>query len=491
MKINTQKGVVYVYLPKRLFEDVKILSKGKKNINFEFSILLLHFIIRGLDKNEPMKKYTHLSSKILRRYNFEGYKYNEHLKFLEDYNFITSINHISNIKGLPNKAKGYKLANNYLSKSDSGDLNVFVGFELTEKKLTKKYHKTIIQRKNIADYSTNHLTKWLKQDNFGIDYYSAITYINFEYSDSPEKRFYRLNYIKRFRDSIENYSRQGKDDRLHSYFTGLPSDLKRFITYKGRKLVEVDIKSSQPVLLAYLLDVIKQIFQETKRKETIKYRLTNKLKNLVNIYTQGVENSDSYILNISNIANSITIMLQEGYASIDFAEIDTFNSMIRKGDIYTHISEILYDEDIITKVGEKYVVKLYDKEKEHQRNHSFDSLRECGKTIVLNTIYAPNKVRVKALKRFQKLFPQVFLILSAIKLDNKADLAILMQRIESRMILDKITKNIAKKHFKMPIITRHDSISTTVDYKEELEEIFKSEIDKYLNNDITLNSTIW
>lgn len=85
-----------------------------------------------------------------------------------------------------------------------------------------------------------------KKKGFQLDYDSAISFIKEKHSNDEADWSIRINYIKSFDCDLDNYSRQGKDDRSYTYFISLPSNLKQFITYRDSKLVEVDIKSSQP-----------------------------------------------------------------------------------------------------------------------------------------------------------------------------------------------------------------------------------------------------
>jgi hypothetical protein len=77
---------------------------------------------------------------------------------------------------------------------------------------------------------------------------------------------------------------------------------------------------------------------------------------------------------------------------------------------------------------------------------------------------------------FKKTFPTVYKIISKIKKERHATLAIILQRLESELFLQKCCKIIYEERPDIPIFTLHDSIITT---KENIEYV-KSIIEKVL-----------
>ena len=87
--------------------------------------------------------------------------------------------------------------------------------------------------------------------------------------------------------------------------------------------------------------------------------------------------------------------------------------------------------------------------------------------------------------------PAVAKILAALKKSNYKDLPILMQRIEAKCILDHCSKKAAKKYPKLPLICRHDSLSTTVDWSAILEQEFTGLLNNYFDVEVKVGVSDW
>ena len=81
---------------------------------------------------------------------------------------------------------------------------------------------------------------------------------------------------------------------------------------------------------------------------------------------------------------------------------------------------------------------------------------------------------------FKECYPEVYEIIRIAKSKEKSTLALLLQTIESEVIIDRCCKRVSKEHPDRPIWTIHDSISTTknhIDYiKQVMQEEFKAVI---------------
>ncbi|WP_367755817.1 hypothetical protein AB3G33_02920 [Flavobacterium sp. WC2421] len=511
MEINTIKGSYYVYLPTKLYSKIVELSEENEHIDLGLSAFLLHLIIKGKFKDKELEngsEWVNLCSGILRKYDCETYKTSCHLKFLKEKGIIDSLPYIKNIKGKKDECAKHKITEQYLTSKNetvsANDSKIFMQeYEVKNKQVVKQNQKRINQRKGVAQYKTEHLTKWLNSSGFSLDIVSASKYVDKKYSTTNDlakkkkrritKKIKRLIAINEFKSLNSKYFRDGKDDRLHSYFTSLPSDLKRFVTYEGQRLKEADIKSSQPFILTIILGIIKDeyYYEITKFKQISEKRFSNRLikriSSLINTYEDG-----EYILDIRGICYNITIMLQETLKPFDFTEIDSFISLIHSKDIYTYVGEHLLESGAIWFKSNKFFTILFDKEKKAHRIYDFDDLRKCAKKITINALYAsPKNSGVKALQDFKMLFPEVTKLLDVMKKNNKAELPILMQRIEAKCILDYCSKKISKKHPETLLISRHDSLVTTEDKFEVMRNALNALLNNYFGIDVELGEELW
>ena len=124
----------------------------------------------------------------------------------------------------------------------------------------------------------------------------------------------------------------------------------------------------------------------------------------------------------------------------------------------------------------------------------FDSLRDCGKTITLNAIYSKPKKNSSskiAISGFRNMYPFVMDILDVFKHDNHAVLPVIMQRIESKCILDHCSKKIALQLSEALILTKHDSVITTKKHADVVEQVFQDSLNSYFKTSVRIERSEW
>lgn len=72
---------------------------------------------------------------------------------------------------------------------------------------------------------------------------------------------------------------------------------------------------------------------------------------------------------------------------------------------------------------------------------------------------------------FKKLFPVEADVMSLLKKDDYKDFAILLQKIEARILLHEVCKEVFNISSEIPLFTVHDSIITTERYAQVLEDV--------------------
>lgn len=492
MQAILNDGSFYVNLPQRLFDKVASISKEFKKVDLGILAYLLHLILKlgnNNDTNNKSSKWVSLCSKIINQLNHKGFKVAEHLKILVQEQVLDSKPHFKAKNGKEGNCKRFAIKEEYFSSKVEIKKYQVLNEHIAKK---RKAHKT--QRQVEAEYKTKHLTRWLTKEGFSIDKASAIDYVKKNYSNRGDELKYRHRQlaILEFEESIHRYSRDGKDDRLHTYFTSLPSDLKQFITFDGSKLKEADIKTAQPFILTILLERLLAVYyEEMSEHGKISFkRFRNKVrKTLIELINT---NKELNITDIEYIANNITIMFANELETLDFTEFQHFISLIRKDDIYIYTGDKLLDSGAIWQEAGKYYCNFFDKSKTSTYPKEFESLRDCAKDVTIQTLYSSAKSRgSRAVNEFKSIFPSVFKLLDKIKSKEKAFLPILMQRIEAKCILDYCSKKIAKKHPKMPLITRHDSLSTTMEYFVIMKIEFQLLLKSYFGVETTIGEEPW
>lgn len=245
------------------------------------------------------------------------------------------------------------------------------------------------------------------------------------------------------------FSVDDKGGRFHSNLTNLKKELRNFITYEGKQLVNVDIKSSQPLISTLL-------FYERFYKMDSD---TISLHSFPDIIESMVPSARSIILDSRNI--SIHIMLEENSENIDKQDIKYFIELINSGMFYESLSKILFPND--------------------------PPNREIAKELILQVFFSGNqfisskqstkKGKSAAHKeKFVEAFPNVYKLFRTYKIRNKSLLARLLQRIESTLILKHIVPRIASERPDLPIFTIHDSVVTTEGNEGYVEQVMREEI---------------
>lgn len=497
MQVKLKNKRFYVNLPSRLYSELKEFSRAHETMDLDLAVLILHFIIK---QQSECQEWVPLSSVILRKYDHGGFKSSEQVELLKEGGFIEYLNHQNNIPGKENSCRKFRISLEYFEQEKDASTPSIHTHEIRQKPLLKKLEKHNRHRKIEASSTTPHLTKWLESNKFSIDREEAHKFIDNKYTDgdySGDEYFARWNKIINF-DPAQSYSRDGRDDRLHSIFTQLASELKKFVKHNGQQLVEVDIKSSQPLMFALLLEKILYHYTQLDKSRSgvtagrLKNRINKSVNNWVNNEERSYYKNDKYVIDIESISYSITIILLETFKSPDFAEIKRFISLVSSGSIYEHISEYLLSMGIIWKGKEKYHTRLFNKKENKQEVCGFSTLRDCGKQILLNALYSPTgRGSVNAINKVKEKFSSVFDIVDAFKIFTYKDLSLILQRMEAKCVLDHCAKNIAKTYPDMPLICRHDSISTTAEFGNALYGEFKKQVESYFGTSVRLEKDVW
>ncbi len=238
--------------------------------------------------------------------------------------------------------------------------------------------------------------------------------------------------------------------RLHTNLTNIKKELRNFITYKGNKLVAVDYSNSQPLLTTILL----------KQEYWSKKGSNNVLLTYRNVKYKDKEANFIYdiINNIKSYSSNTYTMFPTFNQSIDTQSTRRYISLCEKGDLYEYL--------------------------ERNLNFSKRSRKEV-KISVFQILFTDNRYigqkDAKPKREFKILFPEVYKVLAMIKKNKSNLLPILLQRIESEIILNRVAKRIERERPELPIFTIHDSVVTTVGNELYIQCVMKDEMDKAIN----------
>lgn len=449
MKTYVDKKKIDVWLPNKLFKNLKRKIEeynqleNKPKLNFGTAAYLINLLIyiplKTKDKydngwipicSNPYKNLKHFGS---------------YMSFLlkNDFIYVNDLNYSTTAK----KCKQFKLGGRY------GKQVVTYNSIMDNSHFLNKVNHFKKERIKKADGKCAHVTKWLEPESLTIDYKNALSHTreNYKGNSNIRKKNNRVFTIESIENKCWSYSRQGKDNRLHSILTSSPKDIRKFIKYNNESLISYDIKNSQPFTLASIIN-----------------KIINSNVNLVNNYIEYKYNK-----------LYTSIMSDHFRNSLDTSKLQSFIDLVMNGSFYEEYGDILYKEGLLSEDINKqcYYNQITKSSDPMNSLKKFQNRREAAKRIVLLTLFYSEKCNMDIIKVFKKYYPEVYKVILFIKKDrDKNFFPILLQNIEADCVLDYCTKKIAEKYPKMPLLTIHDSIITTTKYFK----ILKLEFEKYL-----------
>jgi hypothetical protein len=392
----------------------------------------------GLGEKEGIPLYSPFLQRII------GKSYKLHLDYLTEKKIISAVSGYR-----PGEySKSFKLTDDFIGAPEWYSISDYA-FSKTLKKIKNS--------KNKKEQYT-YLKKWLSQLNLDIEFANVTTNLSFELKkacpeyqdlafgtnrlkDPARQSFQSKIVIENFKNGEMPFYVDEKGNRAHTILTRSNKSIRQFITCNGESLVSVDLKNSQPYLLLCLMN---PKFFEKRGK--------NKPKQDQN-YQEGIniKQSDIFPTSIPSIMLGLS---SEILYSIEFQK---YKKLVSSGGIYE------FFEDKIS-----YTPKLL--------NQGL-SKRDLVKYWMMLCFYSKNGGYSGGMKSaFKMQFPKIYNLICKLKDKKHNTLALLLQRIESYLILDVICKRISIEKPDLPIFTIHDSIVTTVGNEEYVSRIVKEEM---------------
>ena len=320
------------------------------------------------------------------------------------------------------------------------------------------FGKTLKERLNKKEkIKYPYFNKWLKLIEFDTEYATVFNNLLFEsrkkylpfQTISKKNRKKLSNPLNQFihgqtsilkiQNKYDKTTIDEKGMRLHSALTSCPKLLRNFITIGGQHLVSIDVKNSQPYMLLALLDpnnFTKKSVATTPPHLTIP-------TSLLSTY-----NIPSIILRHSSVIQS----------SKEFQE---YKVLVTSGKIYDDFVKL-------TQIDKKELDNGFSK-------------RNIVKFRFMLCFYSANNANSQGMKTlFRSKFPKIYALMCDLKQKEHSTLSILLQRVESTLVLDKICGRISSEFPKIPLFSIHDSILTTPNNVEYVKSIIEEECEKYI-----------
>ncbi|KAA9338717.1 hypothetical protein F0P96_07820 [Hymenobacter busanensis] len=315
-----------------------------------------------------------------------------------------------------------------------------------------------------------HLTKWFDPKRLTVDLSAAHNFVELgfarvvqmieasslseeEKAEARGRANLKLNAqiasLRALKDGNYNLSNTGRDERLHSVLTNIKRELRSFIQFDGQFLVTLDIKSSQPYFFTKLM---RKRFYSASAKDRLGF------KSLVAKPThKGRAPHPPSTTTSPPSLNSVTLsgcLLMPEKHTVATSEI--FKISWNEG-FYKHFARLVAPSPLKKEAEEAAVAAA----KRDTMFLLFDS--------------QPRKFSSAQYKAFKRHFPCEAEVLSFISRLG-VNLPVLLQRLESRVILEHVTKRVAAELPDAVMLTVHDSILTTPGFSADVEQIMASEL---------------
>jgi hypothetical protein len=459
-KITTPEQQPFTWLIPSAINLPRILAKHPPAFSYKIDhfYYLLHVICDKMNFFNPSDKtkWVHLQATKLQDFN-DNYK--QYLDYLEERNII-----IINPSYLKEKyAKGYRISGRYYS---GIPVEIPISNNHVLRKKVKKLKQAKAKQLQQADKTHPYLTKWMNS-KLVIDKEGALREIDRLYPKNKPTYFHKGKWcstrrarFKAHRAVIKLHKQEFSykvDDnigRYHSDLTCLNKDLRKYLSYFGKRLVSMDIRNSQPLISGILLA---KAFYEPG--ETFNIHSIPSINSLIKHKSRSLS---------SILSSAYYIMLGESAESPARREFKQYLELVQSGKFYEEMHKLLYPEE------------------------SFDRARMKETMFII--FFADNRHGPKLRKLeapFRAKFPNVYNIFRALKRQNKRILSHILQRTESKLMIETVARRIGEEHPDMPIFPVHDSIATYPEHADYVEGVIMEEMKKLTGLNARIGREHW
>ncbi|MFZ4413651.1 MAG: hypothetical protein ACOYOV_11245 [Bacteroidales bacterium] len=362
----------------------------------------------------PAKQFQHITK-----------DYKLYLEYLIKYNVITT----DNTYYVGEKSKGYTYTETYQT--------ALAPYYVTDTTLIRKINKTELARfDNSAKLS--FLSRW----------FNNMLTINYVKAKAENLKLFQLNLkkanvnaYKKFAHaelSIEKlnshkflFNRDTTSYRIHTNITSINKHFRQFISYDNQPLVSLDFSNAQPFFSSVLFN--KNFYDKN-------YAGLNLYKLNPTIYNEMIRNKS-----LKEIINFLDNIKED-------SDIHSFIRHAIAGDLYKHIVDIFNNNGNNSKFEitdiKKMIFVVFFSSNYFRQNDNF----------IYKNIFKIN-------------FSNVYEVFKMIKRGDNSRLPVILQTIESHLVIDLIAKRISIEFPDLPIFTIHDSIITLKGYEFILKPI--------------------
>lgn len=432
------------------------LEKHPPSFNYKVDhfYFIIEYLAKGMEQGDLDQNlgFINTSSVKLQR-RIRNYK--QYLDHMLEFGFIrTDMEYIPGVK-----SKGYLIS----GKNDEDTTIYLIPIKSSvARKNRARDNKERIAKNKATEKKYPHLTKWFNE-KLKIDVRSANLKLNElcpvqtggirgtkkGEASRHTKRVKSLYSINKLEHHNYYYNVDDFGGRFHSNLTNIKKELRNYITYDGNRLINVDIKCSQPFFSTLLFN---PAFYEEK-SEIFSIRDIPTLCPL--LFGKYCKYGFS----------SFVIMLGKTLQSTDKEKVKEFIKMVNSEDFYKRIFTKIYPD------------KTFD--------------RPNAKLMILVYFFSKNRSKAKIRMDFKNALPEVHDLYASIKKKNHRALSHILQRIESEIMIQRVVKRISIEKPELPIFTIHDSVATVQGNEHYVSEIIAEEVFKVTGLNVKLGLEYW
>ena len=262
--------------------------------------------------------------------------------------------------------------------------------------------------------------------------------------------------------------------RVHTPITKLNKKFRPLLSYDDLPLVCIDITNSQPYLATVLF---KRDFYYTKKSQSVFNIGYLDKKQIDNIF--GLSAKKKINFNTHN-SRGVYNIIPDVYTLITLPPTCFKTAKTQYSNDFQRFKEFAFSGEFYEKLAK--IIPL-----EGGGNYDRDDI----KPIVFEVLFSGINYSSQQKKAFAKAFPKIYKLFNKIKSHKKGHLAILLQMIESFLMIEKVVKRIYHERPDLPIFTIHDSVATTVGNEDYVATVIKEEFGKAIGNEPQLTVDYW
>lgn len=365
-------------------------------------------------------------------------------------------------------SKGYRLSKLYRK-------STFRFVTISEPGIVRRYRameqaRFTVQIKRLKENA--HLIKWFLGNTLKIDEAAARKYLdlysrrmkrNFHnYGLSKDELFYVNTHLENSVNSCINILNNwdnprpiidSKGGRLYTPMTSILSQLRYFTSHEYEEMVYFDIKNSQPF---HFLALLNPKFWEKPKKQT-EISLQNINQELKEYLMEN--HGNKYLTTIMMLranCKSGKTPTSKGLERLSTTS-PRFASKVSNGKLYKFISD--------------------DFAGKFKKPSGFDpfATKDLAKHELIKMLYFNPKEKHSPSQQyfaeFKKLFPVEAEVIELLKSRRHQDFSVLLQKIESKVLLGRVCKTIFMTDTNIPMYTIHDGVMTTKRYAVVVQQI--------------------